>query len=252
MTKSQAVQSRAEKMRAAREAAARRARLMRLAVWAGGVVIIGLVVAIVVVAVMSAGDGKKDTKADGPLVTPAHLVHGAVPAGDPDAPVTLELYFDYMCPACGAFEQTYGAMLSDMVDAGQLRVELRPMTFLDRSSNGTEYSTRTANALATVVDQAPEAVWAFHAALYANQPSEGSSGLSDDQIESIAVDAGVPPEVASTFTDGTFEPWAAKSNQAAFDAGVQSTPTVIIDGEQWTEGDLGDVLAKALADSRRQ
>lgn len=75
--------------------------------------------------------------------------------GKADAPVTVEIYFDYMCPACGAFEAANGDELDRLLEAGVVRVELRPLSFLDDQSNGTAYSTRAANAIATVADAAP-------------------------------------------------------------------------------------------------
>lgn len=97
-------------------------------------------------------------------------------------------------------------------------------------SQGTRYSTRAANAVATVADGAPDKVLAFSAALFADQPAEGTDGLSDDEIAKLASDAGVPPEVVARFPELTFEPWVTASTGAVFDTGVTGTPTVKING----------------------
>jgi protein-disulfide isomerase len=235
------------------EAAAKKAKRRRIAQVLGGLVIVGLVVAIVVVAVNAAGGSDQDSATDstGELVAPENLTDtGAVPAGDRDAPVTVEIYYDYMCPACGAFEAANGGELDRLMEEGVAQLALRPISFLDETSEGTRYSTRAANAFATVVDGAPDLAWAFHQALYADQPEEGTEGLSDDDIAEIAADAGVPEDVVDRFTDDTFEPWVADVTEQAFDSGVTGTPTIKIDGElfggdPYTEGDLTAAIESA-------
>jgi protein-disulfide isomerase len=157
--------------------------------------------------------------------------------GAEDAPVDLTVYYDYMCPACGAFEAANGAELDRLLEEGTVQVELRPISFLDETSQGTRYSTRAANAFATVADQAPDQAWAFHQALYADQPEEGTTGLSDAQIADVAREAGVPDDVVEQLTEMRHEGWVAEVTEQAFDSGVTGTPTVLLDGEPF-EGDL--------------
>lgn len=229
---------RTQEMRKAQQEEARRRQAWRRALtWVGGLVILALVAAIVVVAVRAASTEKSPT-ASGKVVPPHHLTSaGAIPVGSPRAPVTVEIYYDYMCPACGAFEAANGDELGRLVEAGRAKLALRPISFLDKQSNGTEYSTRAANAIATVADQAPKQVWPFHAALYAKQPQEGSSGLTDGEIARIATDAGVPQAVVDRFEKRTYEPWVRSRTKAAFDGGINGTPTVKINGEVF-QGDL--------------
>ena len=172
--------------------------------------------------------------------------------GQDDAPVVVEIFYDYMCPACGAMEKANGAELDSLMQDGTIRIAMRPISFLDQQSQGTRYSTRAANAFATVVSDAPDNAWAFHMALYAAQPEEGSEGLSDDQIKDVATGAGVSGEVADRFTDMTYEQWVASVTQDAFDGGIQGTPTVKIDGEVfqgdvYSTGPLTDAIESAAA-----
>ena len=218
------------------EAARREAKRRRLVMIAGGVLILGLIGAIVGV-VVQASQGGGDGGSSGEVVVPAGTSDGAIPVGDNGAPVTVAIYYDYMCPACGRFEEANGDDLDRLVRAGEVALELRPVSFLDETSSGTRYSTRSANAVATVADRSLDDVWAFHRALYAEQPQEGSTGLSDDQIAGIAEEAGVPATVAARFDDGTHEGWVAQVTQEAFDSGLEGTPTVLIDGEEY-QGDL--------------
>jgi protein-disulfide isomerase len=225
-------------MRREREAeAARRKKRQRVLTILAGVVIVGLLAAIAFVIARAAG-GDDSPGADGEVVAPqGATADGGVVVGAASAPVEVAIYYDYMCPACGAFEQANGEELNRLLEDEVARIELRPISFLDETSQGTRYSTRAANAFATVADQAPDQAWAFHEALYAEQPQEGTEGLSDDAIATIAEDAGVPAEVIEEFTDLRHEGWVAEVTEKAFDSGVEGTPTVLIDGEPF-DGDL--------------
>jgi len=234
------------------EAAARKARQRRIVQVVGGLVILGLVVAIVVAVINATGGSDRDVEGPtGEVVVPQNLTEsGAAPVGATDAPVTVEIYYDYMCPACGAFEAVNGDELDRLMTDGVARIELRPISFLDEQSEGTRYSTRAANAFATVVDGAPDLSWTFHRALYAGQPEEGTEGLSDEEIAAIAADAEVPADVVDRFTEATFEQWVAAVTEEAFDSGVEGTPTIKIDGEvfqgdPYTLGDLTEAIESA-------
>jgi protein-disulfide isomerase len=244
-----------ELRKAQQEAAARKAKQRRIAQVLGGVVILGLVAGIVVAVINATGGGDRDvTGPTGEVVAPQNLTDsGAVPAGNADAPATVEIYYDYLCPACGAFEDVNGDELDRLMSEGVAQLELRPISFLDEQSEGTRYSTRAANAFATVADSAPDLAWTFHRALYAEQPDEGTEGLSDDDIAAIATDSGVPAEAVDRFTDATFEQWVAAVTTEAFDSGIQGTPTIRINGEvfegdPYTVGELTEAIESAAGD----
>jgi protein-disulfide isomerase len=230
----------ARQARNAKALAQQRARRRnRIVAAVGGLVILGLLVAIVVSLVNAAGsDPTPDAAADKPFVAPANATAaGAIPIGNAAAPVKVAIYLDYMCPFCGRFERANSDELERLVADGTIRIDLHVLSFLDKASSGTRYSTRTANAIATVADRAPNKLLAFNSALFARQPEEGSSGLSNDEIASLAGGAGVPQDVVNEFVDGTFEPWIAKVTKDAFASGITGTPTVKIN-EKLFQGDL--------------
>lgn len=163
--------------------------------------------------------------------------------GQVDAPVRVDVYQDFMCPYCQRFEQANGPGLKQLVDAGTIRLEIHPMSFLDRASQGARYSTRAANAFITVAQADPDRVLAFNKALYDNQPAEGTPGLSDAQIATLAQAAGISRSVTDSFPQLRHAQWVTEGTQADFDSGIQGTPTVLIDGKPFT-GDL--LTASAL------
>lgn len=235
---SKQARTKAREARIAREAAERRTRRRNRLLAGGGVVIVGLLVAIVISLVNAAGNASDDAASQKPLVTPTGVTdNGAISLGKAEAPVKLEVYLDYMCPYCGRFELANGEEISRLVAEGTVRLELHPLAFLDRMSDGTRYSTRTANAVVTVADKAPDKALAFSNALFARQPAEGSKGLTNDEIAELAGGAGVPQDVIAQFSAETFQPWVAKYTELAFDSGITGTPTVKINGEVY-KGDL--------------
>ena len=227
--------------RLARAAAQRRrAKRNRILAYGGGLVIVGLIVAIVVAVVNAMGGGQSSAGGEAPtkLVTPANTTAaGAIAIGNPAAPVKVEIYLDYMCPFCGRFDRANDEELNRLIADGTMRLEVHLMSFLDRASSGTRYSTRAANAVATVADRAPDKVMAFNQSLFAQQPHEGSRGLTDAHIADIARGVGVPRDAIDAFASRTFESWIAQVTETAFAAGVNSTPTVKVNGVVF-KGDL--------------
>lgn len=168
--------------------------------------------------------------------------------------VTVAVYYDYMCPYCAKFEGANASALDALVAAGQVTMEYHPVAFLDQSSQGSQYSTRALQAVAYVAEADPAHFVAFHEALLAGQPAENTTGLSDVQITTIAVQAGVPQAVADKITTGgaKFTKWAAAVTQQAVLNKVTGTPTVLINGKQtastldlYTVGPLEAAIAKA-------
>ena len=105
--------------------------------------------------------------------------------GSADAPVTVDLYEDFQCPNCKAFEAESGSTLAQLVADGTVQAHYHGMAFLDTSAND-QYSTRALNAAAVVLATAgPDAFQTFHDLLFANQPAEGGSGLTDDQLVAV-------------------------------------------------------------------
>lgn len=146
----------------------------------------------------------------------------------------LEVYLDFMCPHCGTFEAVNGGDIKTLLDEGAVTLSVHPLNFLDRQSSEGDFSSRAANALATVADAAPEQAYDFMQALFATQPAEGGAGLTDEEMGQIAVEAGVPQEVADTIAAGTFLEWVTVASDQARNDGVGTTPSIFLDGSRWT------------------
>ncbi|MDQ0743034.1 protein-disulfide isomerase [Clavibacter sp. B3I6] len=167
-----------------------------------------------------------------------------VSIGAPDAPVTLDLYEDYSCPHCAEYEVAAGPLLDRLAASGQVRVVHHPMQIV------TNYG-RAAGSTAACVLQHDAAAWpGVHSALFENHSAATDSWTGAD-FSSWLPSEGVTDQDALTCTDkGAYAGWISSNTESAAEAGVTSTPTLLIDGQKTpTVGgqDLVDALTAAGA-----
>lgn len=258
-----AARRKALELRALQEKKAKRSRIIAVS----GLVAALAILAVVVVMILNQGKTSTPAASLDPktplagVTAPAGaLDNGGIPVGvDGTAGTTsgagavaVAVYYDYMCPVCGDFEKVNAAPLDALMRAGDITVEYHPISILDRLSQGTEFSTRSAQAAAYVADADPAHFLAFHEAMFANQPAENSAGLSDEEIAALAVKAGVSQDDADKIAakGGKFTTWvAAVTAQGTLD-GVTGTPTVMINGTK-TAADVDLLTAGPLEEAIR-
>ncbi len=190
------------------------------------VVVVALVVALVVWMNNAATDPGTPPSGSG-----INQETGAVVVGSGSQ--TLDTYIDFMCPICNQFEEAYGDEILDLVNDGTITLNIHPIAILDRYSQGTAFSTRAANALYCVAEADPDAAVPFMQVMYAKQPEENSTGLTDDEIIAIAKSVGVD-SVDTCITDGTYKKFVASMTEktpVAPGASGIGTPTFAVNGE---------------------
>jgi len=215
--------------RAAQAAAAkRRERLMRL----GLVAVVVVVVAGIAVGVVLSRKSSSDTSG---AVPPGVTATKGYPLGTATKPV-VDVWEDFQCPNCAAFEKAGGAQIQALATAGKALVVYHTWSFLDRlnASNPEETqqsSTRAAIAAACAADQGK--FLPMHGAIFANQPATEGTGYTDAQLEAFAKTAGVSDA-------GAFQQCLSSRKYAGFvnSVGTQAdsqqltgTPTVLVDGK---------------------
>ncbi|WP_018786646.1 thioredoxin domain-containing protein [Micromonospora sp. CNB394] len=145
-------------------------------------------------------------------------------------PVTIDLYEDYLCPACKQFQQVNGDTLDQLVDEGKAKLVFHPVAFLNRFST-TEYSTRASAASGCAAEGGK--FREFTEQLFDRQPPEGGAGLSNDELVDIGAGVGLNrDEFASCVSDGTYRPWTEHVTDEASKAGVTGTPTIKVNGSE--------------------
>jgi len=245
-SKRQAARERIAAKRAAEAAAAAAAARRRRVVLGGVVAAVVLVVVLIVVVVVQTGRTSTSADAAAPGNTTGNGYVVAV--GSADAPVTLDVYEDFQCPNCKSLEDRAGSTVDGLVADGTVQVRYHGMAFLDTDEND-DYSTRALNAAAVVADEAgTEAYEEFHDLLFANQPDEGGSGLTDDQLVDYATQAGATgADVAVDIENLVYGEWVEQAEDQASKDGVTGTPTVFVDGDQLTSDQLtADGIAAAV------
>jgi protein-disulfide isomerase len=150
----------------------------------------------------------------------------------------VDLYIDPMCPFCGQFDSANGDTLAALAADDSITLRLHPLTFLDSASGGTQYSSRASAALTCEAAINPDTTLDYLAALFADQPAEGTTGLSDEELVALSTGA---DSIAECVSDGEYLTWAQQNTERAITGpdAIQGTPTVLVDGSRY-QGPIND------------
>ncbi|WP_165069158.1 DsbA family protein [Marisediminicola senii] len=231
----------------------------------GALAIVAIVTLIIVNSIRPPGPGPLNMQSDGIVIgenfdavpTDA-LADGEEPVptavDTEDGPIAIQIYLDYFCPVCGAFEATNADQIATLIEQNAATLEIHPVAILDNQSLGTRYSTRSANAAACVANYSPNSFFDFSALMFENQPEEGTEGLTDDELVAITTDAGVEQasSIEECITELEFGNWVEDATSRATgnedlqnENGQFGTPTVLVNGTRYT-GAPNDATAFAL------
>ena len=243
MTKSQPkAAGRAQKAAELRAAQARSERKRRL-LMIGGVAAVFVLIVGGAITVTLLNQDEVDAPSAG-----ADSEYG-VTIGEEGADHEVVIYEDFLCPICGQLEGASNDGLTQAAADGKVLVEYRPIAILTQFG---DYSVRSANAFRVVLEEAgPQEAKEFHDLLFENQPEEGGPYPSDDDLVGWAVEAGADEAAVRDGIESLeHEDWVQDATDAAVDAGVQGTPTVLLDGEVFQDGrswtDIGQNLVEAV------
>lgn len=163
--------------------------------------------------------------------------------GTDEPKAVLSIYEDFQCPHCRDFEKAFGPTIAKMIDSGAVAVDYYMMAILNRTNGG--FSARAANAAYCVADEDKNAFKRFHAALFAQQPQEGTgTGPDNAALIETARQAGVTGGVPDCIKKGSYE---KMSKGLAAATKVSSTPTIRLNGEDINPATPDELLAKVRA-----
>lgn len=155
--------------------------------------------------------------------------------------LVLSVYEDPLCPHCGAFEKAFGPTINKLIDGGAIAVDYYMVGILNSAGNQ-NYSSRASGAAYCVADESTEAFRRFHAALYAQQPSEaGGTYPTDAQLIETARQAGASGKVPECIDKGRYVEMA--SGMAAATE-INATPTVRVNGEDYQYSTPEELVTK--------
>jgi protein-disulfide isomerase len=195
----------------------------------GGVILIGAIVLLQRPA--ATGGGSPTSGLGEPSINvPADLGDTPNALGSPDAPLTMEVTEDFQCPICARFaHEQLPRLIDDFVRPGLLRIVTHDVAFLDRGDS--KESLLSAAAASCAAQQGR--YWEYHDWLYANQHGENEGAFTQERLAAIA-DAIELDRAAfdACVSDPSSEAAVTAATNAALGAGINATPTLVVNGGQ--------------------
>jgi protein-disulfide isomerase len=156
------------------------------------------------------------------------------------APVTIEEWADFQCPACGVFVRTTEPQLvATYVARGEVKIVYRHFAFLGAES-------RWAAEASECADEQGK-FWEFHDRLFASQAGENRGAFSKDNLKRIGESLGLGPTFAACVDSGRYAQRVRDETTVGEGKGIRATPTLFVQ-ERKIEGAASFEQLKATID----
>lgn len=166
--------------------------------------------------------------------------------GNADAPVKIVEFGDYKCPVCQYFAQNVTPQLEkDFIDTGKAALYFANYSFI-----GPDSTTAALAAEAVQQQGGDEAFWTYYKTIYDNQKDEKTNWATSDYLVQLAKDAKLSidfDKLKKDIDDKTYQSEVNKDNASVGPLNVTGTPTLFINGVQYT-GNLDYASIKAAVD----
>lgn len=222
--------SKRQMIREKRRQERRRQRLVTILLIAGGALVIAalLIAPSIRNALTPVGEIIQITPEARPLVDGRAL-------GEAEAPVTIEVFEDFQCPACKTFsEDIEPLVVENYVTDGQVRYVFKHFPFLDDGAPGSE-SDQAANASMCAAEQGR--FWDYHDMLFANWNGENQGAFADKRLiafaEALNLDMN---EFNACFEQNEYQDVIAEDLATGRQIGVSGTPSVFVNGRMISPG----------------
>jgi protein-disulfide isomerase len=235
MTKSTAANLRATRTR-------RKSESNTIGIWIIGVA--AFIVLVVVAAI--AFQNRPATIATGGPDVQADWLNGTV-MGNPDAPVTIQAWEDFVCPACRQWTTTVEPkLIQDYIKTGKVKVEFHqfPLSIHAPGSDMAAQASLCAN------DQ--NAFWTYHNRLFPAQ-DQGQAGFTIDALVKYADELGLDSKaLMDCMSSQKHRDEVTASGSQAIQMGLNATPSVLVDGVRLNnpfdyDGELKSAIEAGLA-----
>jgi protein-disulfide isomerase len=141
----------------------------------------------------------------------------------------LNVYEDFQCSACRAFERSDGALIQQLAEQGKVKVVYYPFTIY----SGQPQLGNSVRAWAAA-KCAPPGRWVrYHNALYASQPGQTTSdGFPVSQLVRLGKEAGITgPAFAQCVRSQQYAALDAPLSNQIINSGVSTMPALTLDGK---------------------
>ncbi len=148
--------------------------------------------------------------------------------GDPNAPVKLEVWEDFQCPACKNFSSdTEPLLIENYVATGKVYYIFHHYPFIDDGAAGKE-SDQAANASMCAAEQGQ--FWNYKALLFANWTGENIGSFTDRKLLAFAGSLGLDMgRFRGCFEANTYQAQIEQDYKDGLALGVHSTPSIFVD-----------------------
>ena len=190
-------------------------------------------VALVIVALLIAPSIRNSLAPVGEIIeitsNPRPMAEGTA-MGDPNAPVLIEVYEDFQCPACRIYSDEVEPLVAENhVANGEVYYVFRQYPFIDDRAPGNE-SDQAANASLCAAEQ--DRFWDYHDILFANWNGENQGSFSDKRLLAFAETLGLDMEAfTACFEENRYNDQIQADLAAGDAANIQGTPSVLVNGE---------------------
>lgn len=151
-------------------------------------------------------------------------------AGNPNAPVKIDVYEDFQCPACRNFtEDTEKQIIDNYVTPGKVYYVFHQFPFIDANTPAQE-SHQAANASECAAAQ--NRFWDYHDMLFANWNGENTGEFSDKRLTAFAQALKLDMNAFSQcFKQNQYKSKIDQDFASGEALGVNSTPSVFVNGK---------------------
>jgi protein-disulfide isomerase len=198
--------------------------------------VIALIAIVIVGTAIIAGNLTSSTSSTLPVVSSAKPIpvnpDPSFPAWGPaDAPIKIQEFIDYQCPACGNYNKNFEAgVIEAFAKTNKVRYEIKFFPFLETNQAGGRESRDPAQAAMCALEQGK--FWQMHNSLFENQAGENRGGFTKARLKDIAAKVGLDKTQFDTCLDSNrHEPTVLAGLNVARDVKVQSTPSFVINGK---------------------
>lgn len=157
--------------------------------------------------------------------------------GDPNAPVVIDVFEDFQCPACKLYtEEVERRIVETYVASGQVYYVFHHFPFLDGAST-TQESHQAANASMCAMEQ--NHFWDYHDILFANWEGENIGSFRDGNLISFAESLELDMDLFTTcFEENRYKDEIQADYNSGLEMGVSGTPSVFTNGQHISPGHI--------------
>jgi protein-disulfide isomerase len=153
--------------------------------------------------------------------------------GSTESDLGITYFGSWKCPYCAQFStEMLPQLVADYVEPGTISVEFRNLAYIGGEPFLGPDAPAAGQAGLAVWNAEPASYWPFHEYVFENQPPEREQWATPDRLVDFARSSGVSntDAVRTAIQETQYEDALQATDGAARESGVNSTPTLLIDG----------------------